>query len=152
MLSHATKTTTTIDQLNSFLRGELSAVETYYQALSKLDDFKYRNTLEDCASSHQRRVALLSEEVRRRGGRPAGNSGAWGTFAKAIERSSAAIGPRLAVAALEEGEDHGRNDYDRHIEKLDADARALVAQRLMPEQLRTHGAMSQLKKQLTRAA
>jgi uncharacterized protein (TIGR02284 family) len=148
MLSNADKTTQTIDQLNSFLRGELSAVESYQQALRKLESFKYRSTLEECATSHERRVALLAEEVRRRGGEPAQSSGAWGKFVKAIEGSSAALGPKLAVAALEEGEDHGRNDYDRDIDKLDIDARQLVAQRLMPEQLRTHGAMSQLKKSM----
>jgi demethoxyubiquinone hydroxylase (CLK1/Coq7/Cat5 family) len=138
----------TVDQLNSFLRGELSAVETYQQALTKLVSFPHRATLEECATSHQRRVTLLAEEVRRRGGKPAESSGAWGTFAKAVEGSSAALGPKLAIAALEEGEDHGRNDYDRDVNELDADARQLVAQRLMPEQVRTHASMSKLKKLL----
>jgi uncharacterized protein (TIGR02284 family) len=149
MLSNSTKGTGTIDQLNSFLRGELSAVETYEQAIKKLENFTYRTTLEDCATSHQRRVAILAEEVRRRGGDPAQSSGAWGTFAKAVEGTSAVIGAKGAIAALEEGEDHGRDDYDRDIEKLDTAARALVAQQLMPEQLRTHGAMSKLKKMLS---
>jgi uncharacterized protein (TIGR02284 family) len=149
MQTNASKSTqSTVDQLNSFLRGELSAVETYQQALTKLESFQHRATLEECASSHQRRVALLMEEVRRRGGKPAASSGAWGTFAKAIEAGSTALGPKTAIAVLEEGEDHGRNDYDRDIEKLDADARQLVAQRLMPEQVRTHSAMSHLKKLL----
>jgi demethoxyubiquinone hydroxylase (CLK1/Coq7/Cat5 family) len=148
MLSHAPKDSHTVEQLNSFLRGELSAVETYQQALTKLNDFPHRVTLEECATSHLRRVAVLADEVRRRGGHPAQRSGAWGTFAKAIEGGSAALGAKLAIAALEEGEDHGRNDYDRDIEKLDADARQLVAQRLMPEQIRTHGAMSKLKQSL----
>jgi uncharacterized protein (TIGR02284 family) len=138
----------TVDQLNSFLRGELSAVETYQQALTKLESFPHRAMLEECATSHRQRVTLLAEEVRRRGGKPAESSGAWGTFAKAVEGSSVALGAKTAIAALEEGEDHGRNDYDRDIDDLDPDARQLVAQRLMPEQLRTHSTMSKLKKLL----
>jgi hypothetical protein len=70
-------------------------------------------------------VALLAEEVWRSGGKPAENSGARGTFAKAIEGGSAALGAKIAIAALEEREDHGRNDYDRDIDGLDADARQL---------------------------
>ena len=53
----------TVDHLNSFLRGEISAVETYRQALSRLDSFAYRSTLEQCARSHEQRVQLLADEV-----------------------------------------------------------------------------------------
>jgi uncharacterized protein (TIGR02284 family) len=141
--------TQTIDQLNSFLRGELAAVETYEHALRTLVDFPFRDTLEECANSHLRRVNFLSREVRRRGGKPAASSGPWGMFVRAIEGTSAKMGVTSAIAMLEEGEDHGRNDYDRDIEKLDVDGRAFVAQALMPEQIRTHGAMSELKHEIT---
>jgi demethoxyubiquinone hydroxylase (CLK1/Coq7/Cat5 family) len=143
------RSTQTIDQLNSFLRGELAAVETYEHALRTLAEFEERearDVLEQCANSHQRRVNILAREVRRRGGRPACSSGPWGMFARAVESTSAKVSERVAIAILEEGEDHGRNDYDRDIEKLDVDGRAFVAQALMPEQIRTHGAMSELKK------
>jgi hypothetical protein len=146
--SHADTGAQTIDQLNSFLRGELSAVESYNLALQRLTNFQHRATLEDCASSHQRRALMLAREVSRRGGSPAQNSGTWGKFVRIFETGSLRIGAKHAVAALEEGEDHGRNDYDRDIEKLDVDGRSFVAQRLMPEQIRTHGAMSHLKKRL----
>jgi hypothetical protein len=148
LYSHADKGAQTIEQLNSFLRGELSAVESYNLALQRLAGFLYRATLEDCANSHERRALMLAREVARRGGSPAQNSGTWGKFVRVLESSSIRAGAKHAVAALEEGEDHGRNDYDRDIEKLDVDGRSFVAQRLMPEQIRTHGAMSYLKKRL----
>lgn len=138
----------TIDQLNSFLRGELSAVETYRQALSG-KEVPHRSTLEECARSHQTRVSLLREEVQRRGGVPADGSGAWGAFAKAIERTAGVFGEKSAISALEEGEDHGRDDYRRDIKKLDSAARTLIETRVLPEQLRTHDAISALKKQLS---
>jgi uncharacterized protein (TIGR02284 family) len=139
----------TVDQLNSFLRGELSAVETYQQALRKLESFPQRNTLERCARSHAERVRVLAEEVRRRGGKPSAESGAWGAFAKTVEGSAVAMGAKAAIAALEEGEDHGRDDYKRDVEKLDAAARAIVESQILPEQLRTHRELSDLQKTLS---
>jgi demethoxyubiquinone hydroxylase (CLK1/Coq7/Cat5 family) len=139
----------TIEQLNSFLRGELSAVETYQQALATVESVPHRSTLELCERSHQSRAELLRQEVERRGGEPASGSGAWGAFVKVIEGTAKVIGEKGAIAALEEGEDHGREDYRRDIQKLDASARQLIETRVLPEQLRTHDAISALKKQLS---
>jgi hypothetical protein len=141
----------TIDTLNSFLRGEISAVETYRQALEKLRNEPEASTLDDCLRSHDRRASLLKAEIRRRGGEPAEGSGAWGAFAKVIEGGAKAFGAKAAIAALEEGEDHGRDDYKRDVAKLDPDARSFVQQQLVPEQLRTHQVMSSLKKRLAAA-
>ncbi|HEY6877063.1 MAG TPA: DUF2383 domain-containing protein [Polyangiales bacterium] len=142
-------TQATVDQLNSFLRGEISAVETYRQALEKLEQFPQRATLEQCAASHRTRVDLLTSEVTRRGGTPAEGSGAWGAFAKAVEGTATVFGTKAAIAALEEGEDHGRDDYKRGMDGLDNAARELLQTRIMPEQLRTHDALSMLKKTLS---
>jgi uncharacterized protein (TIGR02284 family) len=139
----------TIDQLNSFLRGELSAVETYDQALAKLQDFPQRSTLQECERSHAERARLLAEEVRRLGGEPSDSAGVWGAFAKAVEGTAAALGTKAAIAALEEGEDHGRDDYKRDLDKLELSARTVIESRILPEQLRTHRAMSDLKKTLS---
>jgi uncharacterized protein (TIGR02284 family) len=135
----------TVDKLNSFLRGEISAVETYRQALEKLTESGYRTTLQDCQRSHEYRVQLLKEEIRRRGGTPSDSSGPWGAFAKLIEGGAKLFGEKAAIAALEEGEDHGRDDYKRDIKDLDPMGRTFVEQNLLSEQLRTHQAMSNLK-------
>jgi demethoxyubiquinone hydroxylase (CLK1/Coq7/Cat5 family) len=142
----------TVDALNSFLRGEISAVETYRQAIDKLHDKAEASTLNECLRSHQERVSLLESEIQRRGGKPAQGSGPWGAFAKLLEGGAKLFGVKAAIAALEEGEDHGRDDYKRDAPKLEPDARAFVQQQLMPEQLRTHQAMSTLKKRLEMAA
>lgn len=138
----------TVDTLNSFLRGEISAVETYRQAIEKLHDKPEATTLTECLRSHEQRVSLLSDEIASRGGKPAQGSGAWGTFAKLMEGGAKLFGERAAIAALEEGEDHGRDDYRRDAPKLEPDARAFVQRQLLPEQLRTHQAMSSLKRAL----
>jgi uncharacterized protein (TIGR02284 family) len=138
-----------VTQLNSFLRGELSAVETYDQAIAKLaDEPALRDKLEDCRMSHQRRASLLREEISRRGGEPADGSGVWGSFAQLVEGGAKVFGKKAAIAALEEGEDHGRDDYQGDLDELDADARRFVASQLLPEQLRTHDMLSALKHSL----
>jgi demethoxyubiquinone hydroxylase (CLK1/Coq7/Cat5 family) len=138
-----------VTQLNSFLRGELSAVETYAQAIAKLDDEpSLRAKLEDCRLSHQRRAALLRDEITRRGGEPAESSGLWGAFAQLVEGGAKVFGKKAAIAALEEGEDHGRDDYKAEIDNQDSDLRSFIESKLLPEQLRTHDTVSALKQAL----
>jgi uncharacterized protein (TIGR02284 family) len=138
-----------VDVLNSFLRGEISAVETYRQALEKVKEAQITSQLQTCMQSHSKRVSALSEQIRSLGGSPETKSGVWGSFAKAVEAGAKTFGEKTAVAALEEGEDHGRNDYRRDIDKLDGAARQFVQSTLIPEQQRTHDAMSALKKSMS---
>ena len=140
--------TAQVEQLNSFLRGEIAAVETYRQAIEKLTDSAHVITLRDCMRSHEQRVTALTLEIRRLGGEPAAGSGAWGTFAKLVEGGAKAFGEKAAIAALEEGEDHGRNDYRRDVDKLGVEVRRFVQANLLPEQERTHRALSNLKHSL----
>lgn len=139
-----------IDQLNHYLRGEIAAVETYRMALDKLDAVStVRSEMESCLQSHQSRVAMLQDAILAAGGMPVQSSGPWGVFAKAVEGSALVLGDKAAVAALEEGEDHGLKDYKAKVAELDVEARTLVSSRLMPEQQRTHDRMSSLKKRLS---
>jgi demethoxyubiquinone hydroxylase (CLK1/Coq7/Cat5 family) len=138
-----------VEQLNSFLRGEISAVETYRQALSSLKTSAHVTELTECKNSHEQRVNILKDEIRRLGGTPAESSAAWGVFAKAVEGGAVALGEKTAIAALEEGEDHGNSDYRKDVDKLDPPVRSIIEQQVLPMQLRTHAKMSALKKQLS---
>jgi hypothetical protein len=137
-----------IEQLNSFLRGEISAVETYRQALEAVNDALARTQLELCHVSHQHRVDVLRTRIIELGGEPVQSSGAWGAFAKAAEGSAAALGEQAAIDVLEEGEDHGLKDYQKRLKDLDVTSRTFVAQELLPEQERTHRTLSALKHML----
>lgn len=137
-----------VDTLNSFLRGEMSAVETYRQALDKLGNSSTRAQLEDCYVSHEKRAEKLREQVARLGGEPSRNSGPWGAFAQLIEGGAKLFGEKAAIAALEEGEDHGLKLYRDEIGKLDLDSRQLVESDLLPAQERTHRTMSAVKHSL----
>jgi hypothetical protein len=139
----------TIDQLNSFLRGELSAAETYRLALDRLAQSEYRPSLVQCTRSHEERARLLTEAILGRGGDPAESSGAWGSLVRMIERSAAAISESAAVAMLEEGEDHGRDDYLRDIDNLEPSARQLIEFAILPEQRRTHDTIKAVKRSIS---
>src|SRR5690349_18504761 len=104
----AMATKSSIDQLNSFLRGEISAVETYRIAIDRLDtNSASHGELAACMQSHQERVDLLRDQIRMLGGAPAEKSGPWGAFAKTVEGGAALLGDKMSISALEEGEDHG---------------------------------------------
>jgi hypothetical protein len=105
--------------------------------------------LEHCERSHAERARLLADEVRRYGGEPSQGSGPWGTFAKLVESSAAAIGEKAAILALEEGEDHGRDDYRRDLPELVPPVRQRIENDVIPEQNRTHYAISRIKRELS---
>ncbi|MBL8958119.1 MAG: DUF2383 domain-containing protein [Myxococcaceae bacterium] len=144
-----TKSNENLDQLNSFLRGEISAVETYRIALEKLAiDSPARARLDACRQSHAERVSTLRAKILALGGTPADGSGAWGTMTKAIEKGASMFGDVSAVDALEAGEDHGLADYRQDLPKLGSEARDLVTTQLLPKQEQTHRTMSELKREL----
>lgn len=134
-----------IKQLNSFLRGELSAVETYGQALDKVDDLTALEVLRKSRESHEKRANQLRQFIRNLGGEPSEDSGAWGVLAQAVEGSAKMFGAAAAIAALEEGEDHGLADYRRDVPELTQETRRFVADHLLPEQIQTHADMALLK-------
>jgi hypothetical protein len=140
-------TKSSVEQLNSFLRGEISAVETYQMALAKVDHISTtRDELLVNLKSHQDRVMMLMDAIRAAGGEPATSSGPWGTFAKAVEGGAKVFGEKAAIAALEEGEDHGLKDYKKEFDDLDVQARTMLESQLLPMQRATHDRLSDLKR------
>lgn len=126
-----------VKQLDSFLRGEISSVETYRQALDKIQDQRVRNELQNLLRSHQERCDLLRQRIVQLGGQPTHTSGLWGTFAKLIEGTGKVFGVGPALAALHQGEEHGLNDYRRDLSDLDNESQELIRSRILPEQERT---------------
>ncbi len=138
-----------LDQLNSFLRGEISAVETYRIALDKLAiDSPARSRLDACRQSHAERVATLRGKILALGGTPSDGSGPWGAMTKMIEKGASVFGDVTAVDALEAGEDHGLRDYRQDLPKLGSTAREIVTTQLLPQQEHTHRTLSELKREL----
>lgn len=135
-----------VDKLNGLLKGEMSAVETYRQALEKVETPEIKEQLKECHMCHSGRVDAITKEVVERGGKPAENSGAWGAFAKMMEGSATAFGEKAAIGILEEGEDKGLDDY-RLLIKENPEINSFL-NGLYQAQEGTHSKMRALKKSL----
>lgn len=133
-----TPATKGIEQLNSLLRGEISAVETYEQAIRKVGEDRASDgtQLRAIAQEHGEHAQRIREEVRRLGGEPENSSGAWGAYAKTIEGVAKLFGDASALKALKEGEEHGLKDYREALDDVDESSRRLISEVLIPAQQR----------------
>jgi len=132
----------TIDILNSLLRGELAATETYDQALEKIDEEGIRTVLRRIRVEHFQAVQALEEHIHYFGGEPAHGSGGWGTLARLVEGAAKVLGVNPTLRSLREGEQQGCDDYARALEgdALPPECRGLVRNSLLP-QTQTHLAL-----------
>jgi len=115
MIAHVTEKQ--IDTLNSHLRGELAATETYLQALAKIEGQPEEAELRQIMTDHRTTANTLRQHIHELGGKPDQDSGAWGVFAKTVEGTAKAFGKTATLKALKEGEESGLKSY----EKLAAD-------------------------------
>lgn len=103
------------DDLNSCLRGELAAIETYRQALDKArseygTDPKFQQ-LTQMLRDHEQAATELQSLVRQCGGTPTTDSGAWGAWSNTVMGAARLFGDRAALKALKEGEESGIKQY-----------------------------------------
>jgi Domain of unknown function (DUF2383) len=141
----ASNTEKAVSNLEALCRGELAAVETYNTALASASLGRIRPQLLQCQRSHQNRVHLLGWRIHLLGGMAPESSGAWGVFAKTLESAATLIGEKAALATLEEGEDHGLNEYRSRLANLDLDTRDFIEARVLPAQNETHAIARALK-------
>jgi uncharacterized protein (TIGR02284 family) len=132
-----------VDQLNSLLRGEISSVETYEQAIRKIGDEHASDAtaLRAIAQEHGEAAQALRDEITRLGGEADNSSGAWGAWAKVVEGTAKLFGDASALKALKEGEEHGLKDYREAIDDVDESARELITNNLIPAQVRHIGVL-----------
>src|SRR5947209_17111634 len=127
-------TATSTDTLNSLLRGELAATETYQQAMAKCGNEPGAAELRRIHDEHREMANTLRQHIHHHGGKPDQGSGAWGAFAKAVEGTAKLFGNTAALKALKEGEEHGLKDYEAALNDADlpADCRTLIQSDLLP--------------------
>jgi uncharacterized protein (TIGR02284 family) len=126
-----------VEQLNSLLRGEISAAQTYDQAIRKLADQHGSEAAElrRIAQEHGEHAQDLRARVRALGGDPDDSAGAWGGLVQGIEGASRLFGDASALKTLKAGEEHGLRDYRDALSELDPESRRLVQDVLLPAQL-----------------
>jgi len=124
-----------IDVCNSLLRGELSAVETYTQAIEKYPTDPKVSELQSIRREHVEASAILTQNVRSMGGIPDTDSGAWGMFAKTVQGTANFFGAGSAVESLLQGEESGRHDYENALEdeKVMVECKVMIREELLPK-------------------
>ena len=104
------------ETLSSLLRGEMSAMETYQKALEKVDGYPEGAQLRQIYMDHSHAVQVLRNLLMRYQAELPASSGAWGTFANAVQATANLFGDKAALKALKEGEEHGIKDYQRALD------------------------------------
>lgn len=143
-----------ITQLNSFLRGEISAAETYRMAIDKVDKAEKNGSADTYASNlgllremqeeHGRAAQAIRDRIRELGGEPSDSSGAWGAWAKFTQGTANLFGDASSLKSLKEGEEHGLKDYQEGVKDIDATSAELVRNQLIPAQMKHINILDQL--------
>ena len=138
-----------VEQLKSFCRGEMSAVDTYHRAIEVTKQAWVLDELRNNLMVHEEHVHLLKQRIIELDGNPPESSGPWGAFANMIEGVAAAISENAALAILEEGERHGLADYKSDRSNLDYESLRLIEDRIIPQQAQTHYSLHEIVRALT---
>lgn len=123
-----------IEACNSLLRGEISAVETYAKAIAKYRGEPQIAVLEAIRDEHVENANRLRHNIKLMGGEPDRDSGAWGNFAKAVQAAANLFGEDSAQRALLEGEQHGREEYQKALKNNQVlpDCKEMILNELLP--------------------
>jgi uncharacterized protein (TIGR02284 family) len=126
-------------RLNKLLRDEISAVETYQQALDKLRGEPQAGEVRQISSiceDHRDSANKLRERILQQGGRPTEDSGAWGSWSKMVMGAAKLLGDKAALTALRQGEENGVQEYQDALQEADlpGDIRNLIQTELLPRQ------------------
>ena len=137
-----------VHQLNSLLRGEISATETYRMAIDKAsngaDDTRNVGCLRQIQEEHGRAAQAIRDRIRELGGEAADSSGAWGIWAKSVQGALSIFGNAAAFKSLKDGEEHGLKDYQQALKRVDASSAQMIQNQRVPAQQRHLELLDQL--------
>lgn len=125
-----------IDQMNSVLRGEISATEAYKSVLEILENDPDSPNLHQFLNEHQSAVSYWKDQIDREGAAHDETSGPWGTAVEAFVATAKLLGNVAALSALKEGEEHGLKLYEEMLasDDLTMDQRNYIRDILIPRQ------------------
>lgn len=125
-------------QLDSLLRGEISATETYRMAIESVADETDHaddvSLLRQLQEDHGRAAQSLRDRIQELGGEASDTSGPWGAWAKFTQGTANLFGDGASLKSLKEGEEHGLKDYRDALDDLDPTSQTLIRNQLIPQQ------------------
>ena len=137
--------TQTVDHLNSLLRGEISAAETYRMAIDKaVERSEDPGLLRQVQEEHGRAAQGLRDRIHELGGEASDASGAWGGWSKVVQATAGFLGDVAGLKTLKEGEEHGLKEYTAAIDTIDPTSRQLIQNQIIPALQRHVGLLDQM--------
>jgi hypothetical protein len=120
-----------IESLNSLLRCELAAVESYTQALGRLDGLPVQDELRRIRREHETAAVLLRDQIHNLGWVADGTFGPGEAFAGPV---TGAAGSEALLAALRRAEERRLADYEVFLqaEETPEECRFAVRAELLP--------------------
>jgi len=121
--------------LNSLLRSEISASDTYSQAIPRVaSDVE---VLREIAREHGRAVNDLREAIKGVGGIPDETSGIWPALPPRVYEGPAQVfGEAATLQVLKDVEERGLGDYQDALKRLNGSASDLISDSVIPAQLK----------------
>ena len=127
--------TNTTESLKEIYKGELSASETYKQALEKIKDQPESDQLLTMQKDHFHAMQSLKNYIDVSNEKTPEGSGAWGTWAKTVMGTAKIFGDKSALKALKEGEEHGLKQYEDALnDDIDPSLKNMIKEKFIPRQ------------------
>ena len=125
-----------MEQINSLIRGEMSAVKSIDAILDRVKDESEKSQLYTLRQDHLQAVGKLKRFSSQDIQDEPQSSGPWGAFASAFTGGASLFGDKAALKALKVGEEHGRNDYQEALKSddINSELRSLIQNELLPMQ------------------
>jgi hypothetical protein len=138
----------TLERLTSLCAQELSAAQTYQQALTIAAVSRHASVLSRCYASHRNRAAALTQRVANFEGEVPKSPGVWAPLRPVLAPPVPVASERLVVGLLERAEEEWTRKYRDELPALTVIDREFLGNRVVPAQAATHAALSDLKQQL----
>jgi hypothetical protein len=123
-----------VDAINTLLRRQLAAVETYDRALIRFEDPRVLADLETIREDHIKAEILLREKVLQMGGEPVDVAEPWVSCASALSGDTKVAGSATALDALRQAEEYSINELEDTLkhENINFDCKDLIRISLLP--------------------
>jgi hypothetical protein len=138
----------TLERLTSLCAQELSAAQTYQQALTIAAVGRHAGVLSRCYASHRNRASVLMQRVASFEGTVPKSPGVWPPLRPLVAVPVPVASERLVIDLLERAEQEWTRNYRDEMPALTLTDREFLSNRVIPAQNATHAALADLKQQL----
>lgn len=138
----------TLERLTGLCAQELSAAQTYQQALTIAAVSRHAGVLSRCYASHRNRAAALTQRVVAFEGVVPRSPGVWAPLRPVVATPVPVASERVVIGLLERAEEEWTRKYRDEMPALTVIDREFLANRVVPAQDATHAALGDLKQKL----